>query len=138
MNSKKIPSLLARTSALFFLLVTSPVTAQVIPDSTLPVSSTIKKQGNIILIEGGTRTGQNLFHSFKELSIPSSSIIYFKNSSDIQNIFTRITGSSISSIDGSIRTNGTANLFFINPNGIIFGKNASLNVGGSFFATISK
>ncbi|MFB2876654.1 filamentous hemagglutinin N-terminal domain-containing protein [Floridanema aerugineum] len=107
----------------------------IIPDRTLPIDSTVKAGFNATLIEGGTQVGNNLFHSFEQFSLSRDNTAYFNNNLDIQNIFTRVTGNSISNIDGAIQTNGTANLFLLNPNGIIFGKNASLNIGGSFLAT---
>ncbi|MCF4969065.1 beta strand repeat-containing protein [Nostoc sp. CMAA1605] len=114
------------------------VHAQVIQDHTLNTSVTPTHSingSNIYTITNGTHVGNNLFHSFSEFSIPTNDSVLFNNPTGIQNIFSRVTGGNISKIDGSINANGSANLFLLNPSGIIFGNNASLNIGGSFVAT---
>lgn len=122
-------------SFIFYIIASTPTKAQIIPDQTLQNNSIVPANCTNCEITGGTTVGNNLFHSFEQFSIPTNGVGYFQNAADIQNIISRVTGQSPSIIDGLIRTNDAANLFLINPNGIVFGENATLNVGGSFIAT---
>ncbi|MGL6343874.1 MAG: filamentous hemagglutinin N-terminal domain-containing protein, partial [Waterburya sp.] len=112
-------------------VIAQPITS----DGTLPQSTEVTPTDTGVEINGGTVKGGNLFHSFGDFSVPAGSEAHFNNSTDVVNILNRVTGGNISQIDGLIRANGGANLFLINPAGIIFGEGARLDIGGSFFGT---
>ncbi|GET44501.1 filamentous hemagglutinin outer membrane protein [Microseira wollei NIES-4236] len=111
--------------------------AQITPDGTLGTESTIVTPINQLRdqIEGGAIRGANLFHSFREFNIGAGRQVYFANPTGIENILTRVTGSTRSEILGTLGVLGNANIFLINPNGIVFGSNARLDLRGSFLAS---
>ncbi len=130
MNNKTIFSWF---SFIFLILAGLPTQAQVIRDGS--TNTTVTPSNSGVSIEGGERAGSNLFHSFQEFSVPVGTEAFFNNANDIVNIFSRVTGGKLSNIEGSIRANGAANLFLINPAGIVFGQNARLDIGGSFYGS---
>jgi len=123
---------------------TTDAIAQITPDQTLGAeSSVITPNVNIKgspgdRIDGGATRGTNLFHSFSEFNVGDGGRVYFANPAGIQNILTRVTGTNASNILGTLGVDGNANLFLINPNGIIFCENARLDIPGSFFATTTQ
>jgi filamentous hemagglutinin family protein len=131
-----LPSALCLLPSICLLPVTcllpSSAIAQITPDGS--VGTSVSQTGLDFTITGGTRpsNGPNLFHSFNQFSVPMGGSATFNNAADVVNIFGRVTGGNVSNIDGILRANGAANLFLINPAGIIFEPNASLNIGGSF------
>ena len=122
------------SSVLGFCLYINPVHGQIVPDNTTNTSITNNCQ-NACNITGGTVAGDNLFHSFDQFNIGTGESAYFVDPG-VANIFSRVTGNTVSNIFGTLGVSaGDANLFLLNPNGIIFGEGATLDVNGSFLAT---
>src|SRR4028119_1690099 len=122
------------------LLLPSGAIAQIIPDNTLGSESSRSVNDTINnlpsdRIEGGATRGSSLFHSLREFNIGEGRGAYFENPRGITNIFTRVTGGNQSNILGTLGVLGNANLFLINPKGIVFGPNSRLDVRGSFLAS---
>jgi filamentous hemagglutinin family protein len=109
---------------------------QVVPDSSL--NTQVTRSGSLFTITGGSLSGNHLFHSFSEFSVPTGGEASFSHGLNVQNIFARVTGNSPSSLNGRLSAMGSANLFLLNPNGILFGPNSQLNLGGSFIATTAE
>ena len=117
----------------WLIIQSNPLKAQITPDGT--VGTEVNTTDNVTEITGGTKADSNLFHSFGEFSLSTGGTAFFNNATDVSNIVGRVTGGNISNIDGLIRANGNANLILINPNGISFGANAQLDIGGSFLSS---
>ena len=112
------------------------VATAITSDGTL--GTTVARSGNLFNINGGTIKGTNQFHSFGRFSVGTGDIASFNGpaTATIQNILSRVTGGTRSEIDGTLRsTISGANLYLLNPSGILFGPNAQLDVSGSFHAT---
>ncbi|BAY65761.1 filamentous hemagglutinin family outer membrane protein [Calothrix brevissima NIES-22] len=135
---KVVPLLLILISVLFNPENNQVAIAQVTSDGT--TNTLVQQNGNNFTILNGIEKGNNLFHSFSNFSIPQNGSATFDliNTPNIKTIFSRVTGGKISDINGLIQTlnsNHPVSLFLINPAGIVFRENASLNIGGSFVGT---
>ncbi|WP_230967101.1 two-partner secretion domain-containing protein [Nostoc sp. NZL] len=115
----------------------NPAFAQLTPDNSLGSerSQVIPFNQNNDIIDGGAARGTNLFHSFQDFSVGVGRGVYFANPEGITNIFSRVTGGNSSNIFGNLGVLGDANLTLLNPNGILFGQNAQLDIQGSFLGT---
>lgn len=99
---------------------TPVVQAQISADGSL-TTTVSSADGLHFTIDQGDRAGNILFHSFEQFLVPTNGAAIFNNATDITTIFSRVTGDNISTIEGLIQTNGTADLLLLNPRGIQFG-----------------
>ncbi|AUT00023.1 hypothetical protein CLI64_06300 [Nostoc sp. CENA543] len=141
---KLLGSALASTAAGIaqLLILSININYQAIAQPIIPAAdgtnTVVNPTQNQINISGGklSSDGQNLFHSFQRFGLDENQIANFLSNSNIQNILGRVVGGDASVINGLIQvTGGNSNLYLLNPAGIIFGSNSSLNVPSSFTAT---
>ncbi|MBW4662987.1 MAG: filamentous hemagglutinin N-terminal domain-containing protein [Chroococcus sp. CMT-3BRIN-NPC107] len=112
--------------------------AQTITPTADGTNTIVNLDGNQIDVSGGQLSSDraNLYHSFAQFGLSSEQIANFLSNPDIRNILARVTGGDASVINGLIQVSGgNSNLFLMNPAGIVFGANASLNVPAAFTAT---
>ncbi len=133
-SARKSIILISFTMASFLCLATdsnyAQFTTSIVPDGT--IATTVTQTGQIYNINGGSIHGTNQFHSFDQFSIGNGDIANFNGPAQIVNILGRITGGTASNIDGTLRsTISGANLYLLNPSGILFGPKASLELTGS-------
>jgi filamentous hemagglutinin family protein len=124
------------------LLQAGGAIAQLTPDGSLASESSQVSPNSVTVggqlsdrVVGGARRGEVLFHSFRDFNVASTQRLYFENPAGVNQIITRVTGNSPSNVLGTLGVLGPANLFLLNPNGILFGANARLDLRGSFTAS---
>ncbi|MEQ8962221.1 MAG: filamentous hemagglutinin N-terminal domain-containing protein, partial [Coleofasciculus sp. C2-GNP5-27] len=124
--------------SLCVLINSSPVQAQPIVPATDGTNTTVTPNGNQLDIQGGSLSedGGNLFHDFEQFGLNSGQTANFWSTPQIQTILGRVSGGNPSLINGLIQViGGNSNLYLMNPAGIIFGPDASLNLPAAFTAT---
>jgi filamentous hemagglutinin family protein len=110
----------------------SPLQAQITTDGSLGPQIELSGPEMTIGAELGQSRGGNLFHSFQRFGIPTNHSATFTGPDQIQNVIGRVTGGEVSNIDGQLRsTVGQADVYLINPAGVVMGPNASVDVPAS-------
>jgi len=126
-----------KTSVLATMLTISCFShAEVILDGTFGPSVDLQGPDFAIKAQLGKQIGNNLFHSFEKFNLNPNEIAKFSGPNTIENVISRVTGGKASYINGGIQSlMPKADMYFLNPAGIVFGNNARLNVQGSFYAS---
>jgi filamentous hemagglutinin family protein len=123
-------------SVITFFWINATLQAEITSDGTLGTRTALQGPNYTINAELGQQSGGHLFHSFEQFNLNTGESATFSGPNTVNNIISRVTGGSPSAIDGTLRsTIPNANLYFLNPFGIMFGANATLDISGSFHAT---
>jgi filamentous hemagglutinin family protein len=120
----------------WLIILSSQAYAEIITDGTLGQRVNLPAPNYQITPDLGRTIGTNLFHSFEQFNLYQNETATFSGSSAIKNVISRVTGGNESTIDGTLRNSiPDADTYLINPNGIMFGPHARLDVQGSFYAS---
>ena len=129
---------LRQPARIFTLMALLPATAwaqRITVDGRLSPAQTLAGPNYAITAGLGKQVGGNLFHSFGKFGLVQGESATFSGPVSVTNVVGRVTGGAASSIDGAVRSSIVgANLYLINPSGIVFGPNATVNVSGAFHA----
>jgi filamentous hemagglutinin family protein len=118
------------------LIISLSIDAEIISDGSLGSHANLPGPDYLIEADLGRQLDGNLFHSFKDFNLNSHESATFSGPNSVSNVISRVTGGNPSNIDGLIRsTIPNADMYFLNPYGIMFGPNARLDVQGSFHAS---
>src|SRR5437588_5457445 len=130
----KLP--VARFAVVFLATTLAGARAQIVTDGSLGPAGPLSGPNFSVTADLGRLSGRNLFHSFSEFNLTTGESATFSGPANVQNVVARVTGGNSSSIDGAVRsTIAGANFFLINPAGVMFGPNASIDIDGSFAVT---
>lgn len=120
-----------------FIINITPITlAEVVLDGTLGTIGALEGPDFLINANLGQQTGSNLFHSFQSFNLTSAESATFTGPPSINNIISRVTGGQASHLDGWLgSTIPHADLYFLNPAGVVFGPHAQIDVPASLYVS---
>ena len=124
---------------LLYLFLSLASLAQISTDGSLDTPAQELTGPDFIIHQGlGKPAGKNLFHSFDEFNIKADESATFTGDANIERVISRVTGGKVSDIDGLLKSDiADADFYFINPAGVLFGPNASIDIDGSFHVSTS-
>ena len=99
-------------------------------DYTTPGVSVDRSTANTTKI---TSTATNNVINWRDYSVNQGETVQYDGGNKTNNYLNIVTGANTSNINGRIE--GGKNVYIVNPNGVIFGKTASVNVGNLYVST---
>ncbi len=126
------PHRLALALAASSLLTLPQVGAQVLPSG--PAVAAGQAQ---IAVNGGNMTvtnAANTILNWNSFSIGAANAVRFQQPNAASQVLNRVTGNDPSSILGQLSSNGK--VWLLNPNGVLFGQGARIDVGGLVTSTL--